>query len=74
MLKELAYAPPCPRKLPSRTKGAKESLQLFKNIFLRVQELLIPTCKESSKAGRRTAWVSKDLLVKLKWAVRYSPQ
>ncbi|KAK4806903.1 LOW QUALITY PROTEIN: hypothetical protein QYF61_012624 [Mycteria americana] len=32
----------------------------------RTQELSIPMCKKSGKEGRRPAWLSKDLLVKLK--------
>jgi len=31
-----------------------------------VQELSIPTCKKSGKEGKRPAWLSRDLLVKLK--------
>lgn len=49
-----------------RDKRAKQSWQLFKDIFLRVEELLIPMYEKSGKEGRRLAWFSKDLLVKLK--------
>ncbi|KFQ60214.1 hypothetical protein N334_01909, partial [Pelecanus crispus] len=49
-----------------RYKGAEQSWQLFKDIFLRLQELSIPMCKKSGKEGRRPAWLSKDLLVRLK--------
>ncbi|KAK4806794.1 hypothetical protein QYF61_005590 [Mycteria americana] len=64
LFKELVDGTPWETAL--RDKGAEESWQLFKDIFLRTQELLIPTCKKSGKEGRRPAWLSKDLLVKLK--------
>ena len=41
-----------------RDKGAEQSWQSFKGAFLRVQELLIPTCKKSGKEGKRLAWMS----------------
>ncbi|KFW72584.1 hypothetical protein AS28_04447, partial [Pygoscelis adeliae] len=49
-----------------RDKGGGHSWQLFKDIFLRAQELSIPTRKKLGKKCRRPAWLSKDLLVKLK--------
>ncbi|KFQ75881.1 hypothetical protein N337_12379, partial [Phoenicopterus ruber ruber] len=49
-----------------RDKGAEQSWKLFKDIFLTAQELSIPTCNKSGKGGRRPAWLSKVLLVKLK--------
>ena len=55
-----------PRETALRGKGAEQSWQLFKDIFLRVQEVLIPTCNKSGSEGRRQTWLTKDLLVKLK--------
>ncbi|KFQ01311.1 hypothetical protein N330_00721, partial [Leptosomus discolor] len=46
-----------------RDKGAEQSWQIFKDAFHRAQELSIPASK---KEGKRPAWLSKDLLVKLK--------
>lgn len=54
-----------PWKTAFRDKGAEQSWQLFKYIFLRAQEFSIPTHKKSGKEGSRPAWASKDLLVKL---------
>ncbi|PKU36007.1 nedd4-binding protein 2-like 2 [Limosa lapponica baueri] len=49
-----------------RDKGAEQSWQIFKDAFHRAQELSIPRCKKSSKKRKRPAWLSQDLLVKLK--------
>ncbi|KFQ86650.1 hypothetical protein N337_07878, partial [Phoenicopterus ruber ruber] len=49
-----------------RDKGAEQSWQIFKDAFHRAQELSIPRCKKSRKEGKRRAWLSHDLLVKLK--------
>ncbi|KFM05399.1 hypothetical protein AS27_15836, partial [Aptenodytes forsteri] len=49
-----------------RHKGAEQSWQIFKDTFHRAQELLIPRHKKSGKEGKRPAWLSRDLLVKLK--------
>lgn len=49
-----------------RDKGAGESWQLFEDIFIRAQTLLIPVCKKPGKQRRRPALLSKDFLVKLK--------
>jgi len=49
-----------------RNKGAEQSYQIFKDIFLRAQELSFPMYKKLDKEGRRLAWLSKDPLVKLK--------
>jgi len=35
-------------------------------LFIRAQELSVPWCKKSGKEGKRPAWLSQDLLVKLK--------
>jgi len=46
------------------------ALSLFKGIFRdafhRVQEFSLPRCEKSGKDGKRPAWLSRDLLVKLK--------
>ncbi|KFQ72243.1 hypothetical protein N335_12860, partial [Phaethon lepturus] len=49
-----------------RDKGAEQSWQLFKDAFHRAQELLIPRCQKSGKKVMRPAWLSGDLLGKLK--------
>jgi len=46
--------------------GQMNSWHLFKGTFLRVQEPSIPQCKKSSRGGRKLAWLSKDLLFKLR--------
>ena len=38
-----------------RDKGAEQSWRIFKDVFHRVQELLIPRCKKSEKKGKRLA-------------------
>ena len=43
----------------------EQSRQLFKDAFLRAQELSIPQQKKSSRGGRKSALLKKDLLVKL---------
>jgi len=40
--------------------------QIFKDTFHRAQELSVPRCKKSGKEEKRLAWLSQDLLVKLK--------
>ena len=50
-----------------RDKGAEKSRQLFKDVFLRAQELSIPMCNNLGKEGLRLAWLRKDLLVKIKY-------
>ncbi|KFQ76863.1 hypothetical protein N335_14424, partial [Phaethon lepturus] len=62
------------RELVSRTpwetalrhKGAGQSWRVFRDAFCRAQELSIPRCKKSGKEGKRPAWLSRDLLGKLK--------
>ena len=49
-----------------RDKGAYQNCQLFKDTFLRAQELSIPLCKKASRKGRQAGWLSKDLLVKVR--------
>ncbi|GAB0182218.1 hypothetical protein GRJ2_000687100 [Grus japonensis] len=47
-------------------KGAQESWSVFKHRFLQAQDQCIPKNRKSSKGGRRPAWMSKELLEKLK--------
>jgi len=55
-----------PWKTTLRDKEAEQSWQIFKDGFHRSQELLIPRCKKSEKEGKRPAWLSRDMVVKLK--------
>jgi len=64
LFKELGNRTPWETAL--RDKGTEHSWQIFKDVFHRVQELSIPRCKKSGKEGKRPAWLSRDLLVKLK--------
>jgi len=51
-----------------REKGVEQSLKIFKETFLRAQELFIPTgsqCRKSEKEGKRLTWLNQNLLVKL---------
>ncbi|KAM6103455.1 uncharacterized protein LJ206_014212 [Theristicus caerulescens] len=63
-----------PWEMALRDKGAEQSWQIFKDAFHRAQELLIPRCKKSGKEGKRPAWLSHDLLVKLKGKKRLHRQ
>lgn len=66
--------------LALKKEQVEQSWQI-KEIFKRVQVLAIPRCKKWDKKGRREAWTSKDLLVKLKgmeqmhreWEQRQAP-
>ena len=49
-----------------RHKDVEESWLLFKDAFLRAQELSVPLNKKVGRAERKLAWLSKDLLGKLK--------
>jgi len=72
--------PGIPWEIACRGKGVKESCEIFKDIFLRVIELSILMCMKLGRKGRRTAWLSQDLLAKLKhktemcrwWRQRYT--
>ncbi|XP_068809550.1 uncharacterized protein [Struthio camelus] len=46
-------------------RGVQESWLIFKHHLLQAQDRCIPLRKKSSKAGRRPAWMSKELLAKL---------
>ncbi|KFQ74137.1 hypothetical protein N335_02350, partial [Phaethon lepturus] len=62
--KELVNRAPWETSL--RDKGAEQGWQIFKDAFHRAQDLLIPRYRKSGKEGKRPAWLSQDLLVKLK--------
>jgi len=47
--------------------GVHECWSLFKHYFLHAQDRCIPLSKKSSKGSRRSAWMSKQLLVELRW-------
>ena len=47
-----------------RDKGVEQRWLLFKDAFLRVQELSIPQNKKAGRGGRKLAWLGKDLLGK----------
>ena len=49
-----------------KSEVVEQSWQIFKEAFLRAQELSIPRCRKSGKEGKRPAWLNQDLLVKLK--------
>jgi len=49
-----------------RDRGAEQSWQIVKDAFHRAQELSIPMCKKSGEEGKRPAWLSQDLLIKLR--------
>ena len=49
-----------------RDKGVKESWLLFKDAFLRTQELSVPQNKKAGRRSRIPAWLGKDLLVRLR--------
>ena len=48
------------------SKGLEQSRQIFKEAFLRAQELSIPRCSKSGKYGKRPVWLNWDLVIKLK--------
>ncbi|KFQ55696.1 hypothetical protein N334_04196, partial [Pelecanus crispus] len=64
LFKELVRKKPWETVL--RDRGTEQSWQIFKDAFHRAQELSVPKCKKSGKDGKRPAWLSRDLLVKLK--------
>jgi len=52
--------------------GSKRSWSLFKHHFLHAQERCIPLRKKSSKGGRRSAWLNKELLAEIRWKRKIS--
>jgi len=65
LFKELLGRIPWVRALEGR--GVQESWLLSKYHFLHAQDWCICLSKKSSKGGRRPAWMTKELLAKLKW-------
>ncbi|KGL86842.1 hypothetical protein N301_02901, partial [Charadrius vociferus] len=63
--KELLGQIPWERALEG--KGALESWLLFKRHLLQAQDQCIPKRKKSGKGRRRPAWLSRDLLKRLRW-------
>ncbi|KFZ51573.1 hypothetical protein N338_04103, partial [Podiceps cristatus] len=49
-----------------RDRNAEEGWLLFKDAFLRAQELSVPLKKKVGRRGRKPAWLGKDLLAKLR--------
>jgi len=49
-----------------RDKGVEESWLVFKDAFLRMKELSILQNKTAGRRGRKSVWLGKDLLVKLR--------
>ena len=49
-----------------RGRRVEQNWLLFKDAFLRMQELSIPQNKKAGKGGRKPAWLGKGLLVKLR--------
>lgn len=47
--------------------GIQETSSIFKHHFLQDQDQCMPMCKKSGKGGRTLAWLSRELLVNLKW-------
>ncbi|GAB0206526.1 hypothetical protein GRJ2_003118200 [Grus japonensis] len=64
LFKDLLGRIPWVRALEGR--GAQESWSIFKHHFLQAQDRCIPKNRKSSKGGRTPAWMSKELLEKLK--------
>jgi len=54
-----------PWEMVFRDREAKLNWQIFKDAFNRAQEFSVSRCKKSGKEGKRLAWLSRDLLVKL---------
>jgi len=55
-----------PWEMVLRDRGTEQSWQVFKGVFHRAQELLIPRCKKSGRTGKRPAWLRQETLVKLR--------
>ncbi|KFQ53833.1 hypothetical protein N334_03108, partial [Pelecanus crispus] len=64
LFKELVRRTPWETVLGDR--GREQSWQIFKDTFHSAQELSVRKCKTAGKEGKRPAWLSRDLLVKLK--------
>ncbi|GAB0180066.1 mitochondrial enolase superfamily member 1 [Grus japonensis] len=64
LFKDLLGRIPWVRALEDR--GVQENWSILKHHFLQAQDQCIPKSKKSSKGVRRPAWMSKELLEKLK--------
>lgn len=49
-----------------RDKGVEEIWLLFKDAFLRTQELSVPQNKKAGRKGKKPASLGKDLLARLR--------
>jgi len=65
LFKDLLGGMPWVRAL--QAMGVQESWLLFKHHFLHAQDRCIPLSKKSSKGGRISVWMSKELLAELRW-------
>ncbi|KFQ36182.1 hypothetical protein N331_00749, partial [Merops nubicus] len=72
LFKELVIKTPW--EIVLRDKEAEQSWQIFKHAYHRAQELLIPSCRKSGREGKRPAWLSQDLLVRVKDKMRLQKQ
>jgi len=54
-----------PWEMVLRDRRSEQCWQIFKDAFHRAQDFSVPRCKKTGK-GKRPAWLSRDLLVKLK--------
>jgi len=68
IFKELPGRIPRVRALEGR--AVQEFWSLFNHHFLHAQDLCIPLSKNSSKGGRRPAWMSKELLAELRRKIK----
>jgi len=46
--------------------GTEQNWKLFKDTFLKAKQLSIPQHKITRRRGKKTAWLSKDVLIKLR--------
>ncbi|KFQ36645.1 hypothetical protein N331_10919, partial [Merops nubicus] len=72
LFKELTSKTPWETVL--RDKRVEQSWQIFKDTYHKAQELTIPSCRKSGSEGRRPAWLSRDLLVRIKDKMRLHKQ
>lgn len=56
-----------PRENIFEGSGVHQCSSLFKSHLLRAQEQEIQKCHKSSKQGKRPAWLSRDLILELRW-------
>ncbi|KFP87215.1 hypothetical protein N311_12073, partial [Apaloderma vittatum] len=68
LFKQLLGETPWDRELEA--KGAQEIWSVFKDHFFQAQDQHIPTGRKSRKRSRRPAWLTKDLLGRLRWKRR----